>query len=161
MQDGAKNVPVGKVIALLAEDGDDISNLKAPEDESPPAMPSKEAAPSPTPTPPSQSVSSSSSSAQPEHKNSGAIKSSKPVLPSVHRLLLENNISDADQIKGTGVRGMLTKGDVLAHLGKVSSPFGTSKKVKSPFPDKAGTKKDQVVVCRTKKLFVGCQVTNS
>lgn len=31
---------------------------------------------------------------------------------------------------------MLTKGDVLAHLGKVKSPYGTYKEVKSPFPEK-------------------------
>lgn len=29
---GSKNVPVGKVIALLAEEGDDLNNLEAPEE---------------------------------------------------------------------------------------------------------------------------------
>jgi len=33
LQDGAKNVPVGKIIALLAEEGDDISNLQPPKEE--------------------------------------------------------------------------------------------------------------------------------
>jgi len=32
-QDHTKNVPVGKVIALLAEEGDDISNLQPPAEE--------------------------------------------------------------------------------------------------------------------------------
>ncbi len=45
------------------------------------------------------------------------------------RLLQENNIAgaDADKIKGTGVRGMLTKGDVLTYLGKASGPMGSFK----------------------------------
>lgn len=46
------------------------------------------------------------------------------------RLLTENNISDLSSIKGTGIRGMLTKGDVLAHLGKASHPLGTYKSFK-------------------------------
>jgi len=55
------------------------------------------------------------------------VNHSKPLFPSVLRLLVENGISDADKLKGTGRRGMLTKGDVLAHLGKASSPTGTYK----------------------------------
>lgn len=45
------------------------------------------------------------------------------------RLLTEHHVSakDAKKIKGTGVRGMLTKGDVLAHLGLASTPTGTFK----------------------------------
>ena len=51
----------------------------------------------------------------------------RPLFPSVLRLLQENNIEgpDADKIKGTGVRGMLTKGDVLTYLGKASGPLGS------------------------------------
>lgn len=43
------------------------------------------------------------------------------------RLLQEYGVQDPEKIKGTGVRGMLTKGDVLAFLGKASSPTGTFK----------------------------------
>lgn len=43
------------------------------------------------------------------------------------RLLQEYGIQDPEKIKGTGLRGMLTKGDVLAFLGKASSPTGTFK----------------------------------
>jgi hypothetical protein len=42
-------------------------------------------------------------------------------------LLHEHSVQDPEKIKGTGVRGMLTKGDVLAFLGKASSPTGTFK----------------------------------
>ena len=43
------------------------------------------------------------------------------------RLLQEHGVQDPGKIKGTGLRGMLTKGDVLAFLGKASSPTGTFK----------------------------------
>lgn len=43
------------------------------------------------------------------------------------RLLQEYGVEDPEKIKGTGLRGMLTKGDVLAFLGKASSPTGTFK----------------------------------
>ncbi len=136
-------MPVGKVIALLAEEGDDISNLKAPEEQTPS---SKE---TPTPEPPSASpgqATTPSQPASPTPAHSGHLDSSKPIFPSVHRLLLENGITNADKIKGTGVRGMLTKGDVLAHLGKVKSPYGTYKEVKSPFPEKISGKPQESLV---------------
>jgi hypothetical protein len=48
----------------------------------------------------------------------------------VYRLLVENAIANPDIIKGTGVRGMLTKGDILAYLGRASCPVGTYKEAK-------------------------------
>ncbi|KAI3487586.1 hypothetical protein L1887_48477 [Cichorium endivia] len=54
-----------------------------------------------------------------------------PLFPSVQRLIAENNIEDAEtKIKGTGVRGMITKGDVLAFLGKAKTPTGSFKEPK-------------------------------
>lgn len=45
-----------------------------------------------------------------------------PLAPSVMRLLMLNNISDPASIPASGKHGMLTKGDVLAFLGKVTLP---------------------------------------
>jgi pyruvate/2-oxoglutarate dehydrogenase complex dihydrolipoamide acyltransferase (E2) component len=119
--DGAKNVSVGEVIALLAEEGDDISNLEAPAEEPIAPPPKTEVSPPPPPpsaaAPPSDPPTVSHHGIPPKH--------SRPLFPSVHRLLLENNVSNAEEIKGTGIRGMLTKGDVLAFIGKASSPTGT------------------------------------
>ncbi len=42
-------------------------------------------------------------------------------------ILQENGISDTSKIEGTGVRGQITKGDVLTFLGKASGPLGTYK----------------------------------
>ncbi|KAG2041574.1 single hybrid motif-containing protein [Suillus americanus] len=123
-QDGSKNVQVGKVIALLAEEGDDISGLEAPKEESKPVpspQPETQAA-QPPPSAPAPQPTASKASHHPKH--------SKHLMPSVIRLLMEGNVVDAEAIPGTGVRGMLTKGDVLAYLGRASSPMGTFKEAK-------------------------------
>ncbi|KAF6764801.1 pyruvate dehydrogenase X component [Ephemerocybe angulata] len=149
VQDGAKNVPVGKLIALLAEEGDDISNLEIPkEDAAAPAEKQQSAPPTTSPSPPeaSSKASSDSSASAPQPAVAHTLPPhSKPLFPSVHRLILEHGIQNIDQIKGTGVRGMLTKGDILTHLGKASSPNGTFKPPPSPIAEgrKAlGPKKD-------------------
>jgi len=112
-QDGTKNVPVGKTIALLAEEGDDISNLQLPAEETKPEPETPKYEPAPTP---------STSTPLDSHKH---FEHSRPLFPSVLRLLQEHNVDSIDKIKGTGVRGMLTKGDILAHLGLASGPTGT------------------------------------
>jgi pyruvate/2-oxoglutarate dehydrogenase complex dihydrolipoamide acyltransferase (E2) component len=124
--DGSKNVPVGRLIALLAEEGDDVSNLEAPKEEPKSTSSSKPETSAaslphvPTPSQTPQHVQESAGhSRHPTH--------SKHLLPSVIRLLIEGGITNAEVIKGTGVRGMLTKGDVLAYLGKASNPLGTYK----------------------------------
>jgi pyruvate/2-oxoglutarate dehydrogenase complex dihydrolipoamide acyltransferase (E2) component len=125
--DGAKNVSVGTLIAMLAEEGDDISNLQPPsESESKPAPKKEESASS------SSSSSSTSTPSPPQPQPSASTHHDfpkGPIFPSVMRLLAAHNVpvKDVKKIKGTGVRGMLTKGDVLAHLGLASTPTGTFK----------------------------------
>jgi len=135
--DGTKNIPVGKTIALLAEEGDDISNLEVPADETPSA-PKAEAssAPPPAQSKPPSSLPDKQESAPstPEHRTHVHPQGNRPLFPSVLRLLTENGIENADKITGTGVRGMLTKGDVLAYLGKASSPLGTFKEAPKEGP---------------------------
>jgi len=123
-QDGTKNVPVGRVIALLAEEGDDISNLQPPAEEARPE-PTQQSAPSDPATPESEPAPAPSTST-PSHSHKH-LDHSRPLFPSVLRLLQEHNVDSVDKIKGTGVRGMLTKGDVLTHLGLASGPTGTFK----------------------------------
>ncbi|CCM05034.1 uncharacterized protein FIBRA_07236 [Fibroporia radiculosa] len=122
---GAKGIRVGHTIALLAEEGDDISNLEPPAESTPPprqdSTPAASSSTPPSSVPDKQQPQQSAPPAQP----SAHPQSSRPLFPSVLRLLQENAIVDAGKITGTGVRGMLTKGDVLAFLGKASGPFGT------------------------------------
>ena len=120
--DGTKNVAVGRIIALLAEEGDDISNLEVPKEEPKAAAPQ----PSTTTPPPAPHPSTPEPARQPKtHPHHPT--HSKHLMPSVIRLLVEGGVTDAEVIKGTGVRGMLTKGDVLAYLGRASNPLGTYK----------------------------------
>lgn len=123
--DGSKDVPVGKLIALLAEEGDDLTNIDIPKDDSDaapaPASASAASAPSSSGAAPHQHASSSSSSSSLLPPPPGG----RPWLPSVARLLVERRIADPSQITGTGLHGVLTKGDVLAFLGEASSPTGT------------------------------------
>ena len=121
VQAGAKDVPVGKTIALLAEEGDDISNLEVPkEDEGAPAP--KQEKPAEEAKPAEQAPAQEAGA-----KESGEVHFSKPVFPSVLRLAHEHGITDPEsKIKGTGPHGMLTKGDVLSYLGKAESPYGTA-----------------------------------
>ncbi|KAG8968282.1 hypothetical protein FRC03_008148 [Tulasnella sp. 419] len=145
--DGSKSVPVGKLIALLAEEGDDISNLEVPAETEAPKK--AESSSTPTPEPSSQSASPpppppAQKSASSESHSHALPHSSKPLFPSVLRLLQEHGLSDVDAlgIKGTGVRGMITKGDILAHLGLASSAYGTYKPGTPTDHLKSGEKKE-------------------
>ena len=117
-------MPVGKAIALLAEEGDDISNLQPPVEEAKPE-PTQQSPPSEPATAKSESAPTPSTSTPSQPHTH--LEHSRPLFPSVLRLLQEHNVASVDKIKGTGVRGMLTKGDVLAHLGLASGPTGTFK----------------------------------
>lgn len=105
----------------------------------PPSTPQPKQDPEPrtTPTPgPSTST----------HKH---VEHSRPLFPSVARLLQENDVANIEEIKGTGVRGMLTKGDVLAYLGKASGPTGTFKQNTEKLPElrQAPKKAEEQKVC--------------
>lgn len=129
-------MPVGQIIALLAEEGDGISNLEIPKQPLPPPTKtentntSSQQRPSVSATQPTQPIQPSA-----EHHSQSILEHSRPLFPSVHRLLLEHNINNMDKIRGTGVRGMITKGDVLTFLGKASGPLGTFKFGPSPIEE--------------------------
>lgn len=140
---------MGQIIAFLAEEGDDISNIEVPKQQAAPPKPKQEASSQSTtvdasnqPTPQPSEPPTLLSHTPPSH--------ARPLFPSVHRLLLENNISDPGKIPGTGVRGMITKGDVLTFLGKASGPNGTFKQSPSPIEEatKNLQKKEEVKVCK-------------
>ena len=156
-------MPVGKTIALLAEEGDDISNLEVPADEPTPSSPAPQPSSSTSSQPPPATEKKTPAPQASSHTD--VPKSSRPLFPSVLRLVQEHGISqgDFDKIKGTGVRGMLTKGDVLAHLGLASAPTGTYRP--TPPPDsktdaKTGAKAEKAVTApldgaAVRRLIVG------
>jgi e3 binding domain len=125
--DGSSAIKVGTRIAVLAEQGDDLSALEIPAEDQPqstasdqkPAESSSKSAPSssnskdstPRPTP------STSSSPSPR-----SVGSDRPLYPSVEVLLHTHHLSASD-IKPSGPGGRILKGDVLAHLGDIPSSY--------------------------------------
>lgn len=125
--DGAKGVPVGARIGVIAEEGDDISSLEVPADEAPkqqasPAETKKEE-PKTESIPAEERTASGDKAAIPSGQAAKASKQTYPLYPSIVQLLHENGLdaSKADEIPATGPKGRLLKGDVLVYLGKAKA----------------------------------------
>ena len=124
---GTHNVKVGQIIAVLAEEGDDISSVEVPAEDSQRSLP----------TPSTRGAEEDTkfkeqTNKQPDEQDSGQ---SKRVLhfttsypPAVLRLLREYGIKDPQSIPATGPRGRLLKGDVLAYVGSIKSDIPKSLK---------------------------------
>lgn len=131
-QDGAKAVPVGSRIAVIAEEGDDISALEVPKDESPKpeaASADAQASEKDGSVPKEERTAASGAPAPGEGAKAGrAQKQTYPLYPSIVQLLHENGLdaSKADEIPATGPKGRLLKGDVLVYLGKARSDSAAS-----------------------------------
>lgn len=104
--DGAQNVPVGAIVAVMVEDKEHVSAFAG---YVAPAAAAAGSTPAPAPG------KASSSSASPSVETGGRM------WPSVRRLLAESGI-DPSTITPTGPRGMLVKGDVLAAMGLCAAP---------------------------------------
>ncbi|WFD20195.1 dihydrolipoyllysine-residue acetyltransferase [Malassezia caprae] len=136
MPSGSKDVAVNDVIAYVAEEGDDLSNLpdpsenRAQESEKPKEEPKEE---------PKESGAAAASS-----ESKGHAQFTKPAFPSVLRLANQYGIAEPEKdIKGTGPHGMLTKGDVLAHLGKIKGTYGTAKPHHTTISELGGAPSEQ------------------
>ncbi|KAI5845139.1 hypothetical protein DFP73DRAFT_573149 [Morchella snyderi] len=125
---GAKAVQVGTRIAVIAEQGDDISALELPlEDSAEPGPKSvdKKSTKKDTTSPPPEDrpakVESSASSTPDTAQNHATPVTPTTPSPSVAHLLRIHGVSkeDASRIGGTGPKGRLLKGDVLAFLGTI------------------------------------------
>lgn len=121
---------MGKTIAVIAEPDDDLSSLTLPEPVTggPAAAPTASATPdtpaaAPAPVketatapPPATATASSSSITQKTNPK-------QTLLPSVLSLAVNNNMTPEQVIAtvpASGPNGRITKGDILAHLGKIS-----------------------------------------
>lgn len=110
---GTHSVKVGKPIAILAEEGDDISIVEIPEENTENL----------SPTSPSKVEQSNQTkeelSLQTSPKSDTSSSFYTLYSPSVFRLLQEYNIEDPKLIPPTGPQGRLLKGDVLAYVGNI------------------------------------------
>ncbi|KAK9371170.1 hypothetical protein V1509DRAFT_613813 [Lipomyces kononenkoae] len=127
---GAKEIPVGTTIAVIAEPGDDLASLEIPEPVTKSAAPVagaepvKQAPPPPSPAPKAApSVEPASAPKKVATASGSKADPSQVFFPSVLGLLHANHISEAEAIQNisaSGPKGRITKGDVLAYLGVVS-----------------------------------------
>lgn len=135
VQAGSKNVPVGAAIAVLAEEGDDLANLEIPADTPESAIPHRDEAAAESAPAPAAPAAKEQPAAPAQAIHHVELDASKPVFPSVSRLLHNSTLTSEQvaQIKPSGRHGMLTKGDVLAAMGKISNPYGSAEKmIKDP-----------------------------
>ena len=124
--DGAQNVPVGAIVAVMVEEKERVGAFAS---YVPPAV---NAAVTDAATTPTQSSSSSSTSSS--LTSSTTVRTDESggrMWPSVRRLLAESGI-DPLAITPTGPRGMLVKGDVLAAMGLCAAPVGSAPSTSTP-----------------------------
>ncbi|ASY58409.1 2-oxoglutarate dehydrogenase complex dihydrolipoyllysine-residue succinyltransferase [Sinorhizobium sp. CCBAU 05631] len=82
-------------------------------------------------------------------------QSSMPAAPSAAKLIAENNLS-ADQIDGSGKRGQVLKGDVLAAVAKgISAPAAEPPKVqaRAPAPAEDAVREERVKMTRLRQTI--------
>ncbi|SNX81926.1 probable dihydrolipoamide acetyltransferase component of pyruvate dehydrogenase complex, mitochondrial precursor [Melanopsichium pennsylvanicum] len=149
--DGSKAVQVNSLIAIMAEEGDDLSGADAfaskaaseggdakpaakeePKEESKPAQqPKQESAPA------SSSSSSSSSSSGSSGSSFGSQSSGNRIFatPVARRLAQEKGIA-LDKIKGTGPEGRIIKADVENYKPEAAAATAPSKSTSAAAPSK-------------------------
>jgi pyruvate dehydrogenase E2 component (dihydrolipoamide acetyltransferase) len=125
IDEGTEGVKVGTVIAVLAEEGEDASDMKAPEpsktETSPRTEPKSEDKPAPVPAPaPAPAPAASKNSEE------GRILAS----PLARRLAAEKGV-DLEGLTGTGPHGRIVKADVDG------AKAGTAKSKPAPAPSQA------------------------
>lgn len=119
---------MGTRIAVIADPGDDISSLEIPPEETGKGEKSAKEEAKGTPEPSSISRSESeepTSASKPKSKAKPPGQGQKqtyPLYPSVEVLLHQHNLK-AEDIKASGPKGRLLKGDVLAHLDQIPSSY--------------------------------------
>jgi pyruvate/2-oxoglutarate dehydrogenase complex dihydrolipoamide acyltransferase (E2) component len=135
--DGAKGISVGTRIAVMAEPGDDVSSLEVPAEEKASGtkpLDASKSSPKESAGEPSEGTGNKQSDAaaqatsnSPQNKDPTADKPETPrpkhqLSAAVEAILHQNGLSasEADKITGTGPKGRVLKGDVLAHLGKIN-----------------------------------------
>ncbi|KAJ2554757.1 pyridoxine biosynthesis protein [Coemansia sp. RSA 1933] len=111
--EGSQNVPVNTAIAIIAEEGDDISSidistLSSNVSEAPAKAEAQPAAPAATPAAaPSKATADS---------HSGDTSAHGLLSPAVTFAIHSNHIANANEITGSGPKGRILKGDVLRFL---------------------------------------------
>ena len=118
--EGTEEVPVNQVIALLLEDGEDVTALEgglegAAEAPAPAAPPPPAESPAPVPSPPAAAPVPAPAAPAPQAAAGGRVLAS----PLARRLAAEQGL-DLSRVSGTGPRGRIVKRDIEG------TPVGTA-----------------------------------
>ncbi|BDI61146.1 2-oxo acid dehydrogenase subunit E2 [Qipengyuania nanhaisediminis] len=108
IEEGTENVAVGSVIAMLAEEGEDIADVKAPSGDSAPASDEAQAEPAKSEDAPEDAAKPAS--------NEGA-----KATPVARRIAAASG-TDLSTVEGSGPRGKIIKADVEAIRGGTQDP---------------------------------------
>jgi len=130
---GAQNVPVNAVIAVLAEEGEDVASVTAEDSPSAPSASSTPAAPSAEPSKEAPVVAEpapvqSAPVAPTPVANKGARVFASPLA---RRIAAQNDLP-LDSLNGTGPNGRIIKHDVETALSQGVSPSAASASVATP-----------------------------
>ena len=133
--DGAQNVPVGAIVAVMVEEKEHVGAFASyvPPAVNAAATDAPTAATTPTQSSSTSSLTSSTTTVRTD-------ESGGRMWPSVRRLLAESGI-DPLAITPTGPRGMLVKGDVLAAMGLCAAPVGSAPSTSTPTSTQNASKK--------------------
>ena len=127
VDEGTENVKVGTVIAVLAEEGEDIEEAARSGGAAAPApspAPAKSDAPAPSPASAPAPAPAPAPSASPAPASSGERVFASPLA---RRMAADKNI-DLSQVSGSGPRGRIVKADIE------SAKAGTAKAAPAPAP---------------------------
>ncbi|KAI9474057.1 MAG: hypothetical protein EXX96DRAFT_580456 [Benjaminiella poitrasii] len=114
-----KKSPVNSLIALLAEEGDDISNVEIPAEEQQQQASSSVEVKKENDT--ADTTSKTKVTASPiSHHDIDTSKLKKSLSPAVLSLVTKYGIKDVGLIEPSGYGGRILKGDVLAYLGLIA-----------------------------------------
>ena len=109
VDEGTENVAVGTVIAMLAEDGEDVSDVEAPSGDAKPAP-----APTPAPTPAEKEASTPEPAPAPTPAPAPKSSSSsdRVIASPLAKRIAEQSGVDLAAVKGSGPNGRIVKADV-------------------------------------------------
>ncbi|KAI9295114.1 CoA-dependent acyltransferase [Neoconidiobolus thromboides FSU 785] len=120
VQANGEKVPVGQAIAIIAEEGDDISNIEAPKEEAKAKEPVKE-----------NKVEKKIETKADVTMKQDTTQKSTHLSPAVGHLISNYQIDDIKVITATGPKGRLSKGDVLNYINKNNIPKRKVEQVES------------------------------
>lgn len=159
-QDGSKNVKVGAPIAILAEEGDDLSGAdklasEAASEQSKPA--SEEKAPEPPKAEPAPEPSNAAESKPAETKTDLPEGDRIFASPIAKKIALERGIP-LSKVKGSGPSGRILREDVEKYQAPAAAPAGPT----AGFPSPAAPSPDYVdIPVSNMRRTIGSRLTQS